>query len=138
MALRASRQLEVKELVDTQRKVLPRCGIRKLHHLIGGALGRKGLKMGRDGLFALMKHYGLLIRPRRRYTQTTMSRHWLRKWPNIIKGKRVSRPDEIWVSDITYVKTEEGACYLNMITDAFFQKDCGLCPGGEHGNSLDD
>ena len=54
-----------------------------------------------------------------------MSKHWLRKWPNIIKGKTVQHPDEVWVSDITYIKTEEGNCYLNMITDAYSRKIVG-------------
>lgn len=81
--------------------------------------------MGRDGLFALMRYYGLQIRPRRRYTQTTMSKHWLRKWPNLVKETQVSAPDQVWVSDITYLKTEEGNCYLNMITDAFSRKIVG-------------
>jgi len=54
-----------------------------------------------------------------------MSKHWLRKWPNIIKQKVVSYPDQVWVSDITYLKTEQGNCYLNMITDAFSRKIVG-------------
>jgi putative transposase len=72
-----------------------------------------------------MRLYGLQIKPRRHYTQTTMSKHWLRKWPNIIKDKTISHPDEVWVSDITYIKTEEGNCYLNMITDAYSRKIMG-------------
>jgi putative transposase len=111
--------------VDQQRKVLPRVGTRKLYHLIGPQLHAKGLKMGRDGLFQLMREYDLQIKPRRHYVQTTMSKHWMRKWPNLVKGKVVSRPDEVWVSDITYLKTEEGTCYLNMITDAFSRKIVG-------------
>ena len=83
------------------------------------------LKFGRDKLFGFMRQYGLQIRPRRRYTQTTMSKHWLRKWPNIVKNKTVVTPDEVWVSDITYIKTEQGNCYLNMITDAYSRKIMG-------------
>jgi transposase InsO family protein len=54
-----------------------------------------------------------------------MSKHWLRKWPNLIKGKNVKCIDEVWVSDITYLKTEQGNCYLNMITDAYSRKIVG-------------
>lgn len=124
-AAKQSKAEQVKALVDKQRKVLPRLGTRKLYHLIHEDLKAKGLKMGRDGLFSLMRHYGLQIRPRRRYVQTTMSKHWMRKWPNIVKDKVAERPDEVWVSDITYLKTEEGTCYLNMITDAFSRKIVG-------------
>lgn len=83
------------------------------------------LKFGRDRLFALLKEYGLLVKPQRRYVQTTMSKHWLRKWPNIVKDVVVKNPDQVWVSDITYIKTERGNCYLNMITDAYSRKIVG-------------
>lgn len=125
LAVKAEKHRAIKALVDRERKLLPRLGTRKLHYLIREDLRQQGLKMGRDGLFTFLGAEGLLIRPRRRYTQTTMSKHWLRKWPNIVKGKVVGRPDEVWVSDITYLKTEEGNCYLNMITDAFSRKIVG-------------
>jgi len=67
----------------------------------------------------------MLILPRRRYIQTTMSKHWLRKYPNLVKDIVVERPDEVWVSDITYLKTDEGNCYLNMVTDAYSRKIVG-------------
>lgn len=115
----------VKNLVDRERKQLPRIGTRKLYYLIKEDLRNQGLKVGRDKLFSLMRLYGLQINPRRRYTQTTMSKHWLRKWPNIIKDKDIVNQDQVWVSDITYIKTQEGNCYLNMITDAFSRRIMG-------------
>ena len=118
-------QQTIKQLVDRERKQLPRIGTRKIHYLIKDDLRQQGLKFGRDKLFALMRYYDLQIKPRRRYVQTTMSKHWLRRWPNIIKGIPVNHPDEIWVSDITYLKTEEGTCYLNMVTDAYSRKIVG-------------
>ena len=111
--------------MDRERKQLPRIGTRKVYYLIKEDLRQQGLKFGRDKLFELMRLYGLQIRPRRRYTQTTMSKHWLRKWPNLIKSKRANHQDEVWVSDITYIKTEQGNCYLNMITDAYSRKIMG-------------
>jgi len=119
------KQQAVKQLVDTERKLLPRLGTRKIYYLIKEELQGQGLKFGRDKLFALMKYYDLQIKPRRRYVQTTMSKHWLRKWPNIIKEKIVTTPDEVWVSDITYLKTQQGNCYLNMVTDMYSRKIVG-------------
>lgn len=116
---------EVKKIVDRERKQLPRLGTRKVYHLIQSELQQKGLKYGRDKLFFLMRYYDLQIKPRRRYTQTTMSKHWMRKWPNIIKGETAQYPDQHWVSDITYIKTTEGNCYLNMITDSYSRKIVG-------------
>ena len=112
-------------MVDQQRKLLPRIGTRKIYYLIKGDLRRQQLKCGRDQLFALMRLYGLQVKPRRRYVQTTMSKHYLRKWPNMIKGMKASECNTIWVSDITYLKTEEGNCYLNMVTDACSRKIVG-------------
>lgn len=115
----------VKALVDAQRKLLPVLGTRKIHHLIKDQLELHGLKIGRDGLFDLMREHGMLVVPRRRYVRTTMSKHWLRKWPNIVKGLVPERPDHVWVSDITYIKTLAGNCYLNMVTDAYSRKIVG-------------
>lgn len=76
-------------------------------------------------MFDLMRALDLLIKPGRRYIQTTMSKHWMRKWPNLVKNKIVQSPDEVWVSDITYIKTRQGPCYLNMVTDAYSRKIVG-------------
>lgn len=115
----------VKSLVDAQRKILPRLGTRKLYHQIKPFLEERGIKIGRDKLFLWMREYDLLLKPKRRYIQTTMSKHWLRKYPNLIRDIRLTEPELVWVSDITYIKTEEGNCYLNMITDAYSRKIMG-------------
>lgn len=104
---------------------MPYLGTRKLHYQIGPFLAQKRLKIGRDKLFALMKEYGLLIKPRRKYIQTTNSKHWLRKYPNLVKDHVLTAPEQVWVSDITYIKTDEGNCYLNLVTDAFSRKIMG-------------
>lgn len=112
-------------MVDKERKLMPRLGTRKIYHRIKPQLDAAGLKVGRDKLFEWMRLYGLMIQPRKRYVQTTMSKHWMRKYPNIMKDAVIERPEQVWVSDITYIKTEEGNCYLNMITDAFSRKIVG-------------
>ena len=122
---RAAQELQVRHLVDKERKILSRLGGRKLHHQIRDSLQAQEIKFGRDKLFGLLRKHGMLIRPKRRYVQTTMSKHWLRKYPNLVKDIVVKRPDEVWVSDITYLKTDEGNCYLNMVTDAYSRKIMG-------------
>lgn len=111
--------------MDKERKLLPRLGGRKLYHQLRDSLSSKALKMGRDGLFNILRKHDMLIHPRRRYVQTTMSKHWLRKYPNLFKNVLVSRADEVWVSDITYIKTNQGNCYLNLITDVWSRKIVG-------------
>jgi putative transposase len=118
-------QQQVKALVLRQRKLLPRVGGRKIHYLISEALRENQLKFGRDKLFKLLRDCDLLIKPRRRYVQTTNSKHWLKKYPNMAKRLKVTGPEQLWVSDITYLKTQEGNCYLSMITDAYSRKIMG-------------
>ena len=68
------------------------------------------------------------LKRRRRY-KTTDSRHHYRKYPNLIADVVPSRPNEIWVSDITYVETDEGVCYLSLITDTYSHKIVGWAVG---------
>lgn len=116
---------QIRRLVCEKRKLLPRVGTRKLHQLITPELRQTGLKCGRDRLFGILRSSGLLIKPRKRYVQTTMSRHWMRKYPNLVRGQKPTAPEQIWVSDITYLRTEEGYSYLCLITDAFSRKIMG-------------
>lgn len=123
--LRTQRDLQVKQLVDQERKILPRLGGRKLYFQIKNQLQARNIRFGRDQLFTLMGKYDMLIVPKRKYVQTTMSKHWLRKYPNLVKDLKVEGPDQVWVSDITYLKTDEGNCYLNLVTDAYSRKIMG-------------
>ena len=85
---------------------------------------------GRDAFIEILRKNGLMvhIRRRRRY-KTTDSNHHYRKYPNLIKDVVPHRPNEIWVSDITYIETEEGVCYLSLITDAYSHKIVGWSLG---------
>jgi putative transposase len=116
---------DVLELVHRERKILTRLGGRKLYHQIKPSLIKHDIKFGRDQLFKLLDQHKLLIKPRKTYTQTTMSKHWLRKYPNLVKHLKVTAPEQVWVSDITYIKSDEGNCYLNMVTDAYSRKIMG-------------
>ena len=112
-------------MLDKERKLLPRLGGRKLHYQIRDSLALKDIKIGRDALFTLLRKHQMLIILKRKYVTTTMSKHWLRKYPNLIKGIEVNGKDQVWVSDITYIKTDEGNCYLNLITDVWSRKIVG-------------
>lgn len=104
---------------------MPRIGTRKLHYLLAGQLAEAGIKLGRDGLFDYLRGEGLLIKPFKRYTQTTMSRHWLRKYLNLLAGVQPTRPEEVFVSDITYIKSAHTTHYLSLVTDAYSRKIMG-------------
>jgi transposase InsO family protein len=117
---------QVLVLVQAERQILSRLGTVKLYHQIGPQLQASSIKFGRDKLFRLLRERDMLIKPRRRYVQTTNSKHFLRMHPNLIKDLPCTRPEQIWVSDITYIKTDEGFCYLNMITDVWSRKIMGF------------
>ncbi|MBK7383772.1 MAG: DDE-type integrase/transposase/recombinase [Flavobacteriales bacterium] len=74
----------------------------------------------------MLADHGLLVRRLRKYIHTTRSSHWLRKWPNLIKDRKLTGPGQLWVSDITYFKTgKEGYTYISLITDAWSHRIMG-------------
>ena len=101
------------------RKQLPRLGTRKLYRMLENDFKAAQLHMGRDKLFELLREENLLVKKRRKYTVTTNSRHWMRKYPNLIKDIELTHPEQLWVADITYINTSEQTCYLHLITDAY-------------------
>lgn len=107
------------------RKQLPKLGGKKLYSLLKPSFQMSGIKLGRDGLFSYLRQHNLLIKPRRRYTKTTNSKHWLKKYPNLVKEKEITRPEEVFASDITYVESDEGVHYLSLVTDASSRKIMG-------------
>lgn len=116
---------KVVELVLQERMSLPRLGTRKLYYLIKPKMEKEDIKMGRDGLFECLRHNHLLIKPKKSYTKTTMSKHWLHKHPNLLKDIRIYRPEQVYVSDITYIKSREHTHYLSLVTDAYSRKIMG-------------
>lgn len=117
--------LQVRDLVMRIRSKMPRIGTRKLFYLIGQNLKELNIKIGRDVLFDFLRAEHLLIKPKRSYVKTTNSKHWMKKYPNLIEGLVIERPEQVWVSDITYVKTEHKYHYLSLITDAYSKKIMG-------------
>lgn len=117
--------LKIKELVEKQRRLMPRIGTRKLYYLLASSFKDLGIKIGRDALFSYLEREQMLIKPAKSYTKTTFSRHWLRKYPNLLKDTVVSRVEQVFVSDITYVKSHQRTHYLSLVTDAFSRKIVG-------------
>jgi putative transposase len=112
---------QVREL----RKTSPRMGARKLHVMLTDFMYEHQIKMGRDALFDLLAANYMLIRRKRRKITTTHSGHWLKRYPNLITDLQVTRINQLWVSDITYIKTRQGFLYLSLITDACSRRIMG-------------
>ena len=115
----------VLQLVHKIREGLPRLGTRKLLYLLSPQLASHGITIGRDALFGLLAEHKLLIRQRKRKVITTNSNHWMRKYSNLVKKLVISRPEQVWVSDITYIRMNNQWGYLSMITDAYSRQIMG-------------
>lgn len=102
---------------------LPHVGTRKLYHMLHQPIKEK--KVGRDKLFDILRANRLLIKPRRSYHLTTNSHHRFRKHKNLVEGMEVTRPEKIWVSDITYISNSNHHMYLSSVTDACSKKIIG-------------
>jgi transposase InsO family protein len=115
------------QLVHEIRGPLPRLGTRKMLFLLQPRLESHGISVGRDYLFELFDAHKLLIRQRRKKVFTTDSRHWMHKYSNLVKDMAIIRPEQLWVSDMTYIRVMNQWGYLSLITDAFSRKIMGYC-----------
>lgn len=106
------------------REVMPNLGTRKLLNMLQ-ALGDKRLKIGRDYLFFLLWKRGLLVKRKRRFIVTSLSKHTLKIYPNLLPETNITRINQVWVSDITYLRTFNGFAYLFLITDYYSRKIVG-------------
>lgn len=118
-------ELIIQEVLK-HRALQPRLGTRKLVILLQSFAKQHQIGLGRDGLFDLLRENNLLIRKRKRKAQTTFSKHWLKKYPNLIKQFIPLAANLLWVSDITYIVVGDGFAYLSLITDAYSRKIVGF------------
>lgn len=97
----------------------------KAAFLMQKELQQRQIKLGRDVFFKFLRAEHLLIRPKRSYIKTTNSKHWMKKYPNLASSLDVNAPEQLWVSDITYIKTQAGHQYLSLVTDAYSKQIMG-------------
>ena len=121
---RQSNACEVVSMVLKIRQSMSRIGAKKLYFLLNTEL--KQLKIGRDKFIDILRANHLLIAPKRSYHITTNSHHRFRKHQNQILDLHIHRPEQVWVSDITYIGKREKPCYLSLVTDAYSKKIMGF------------
>jgi putative transposase len=112
-------------MVKVRRVDQPREGGRKIHEALHDDFEQEGLKIGRDKLFKILSKYGMLVKRKRSGVRTTDSYHHFHKYKNLIKDLKITKPNQVWVSDITYIRLANKFCYLALITDAFSRKIVG-------------
>lgn len=118
-------ELIIQEVLK-HRVLQPRIGTRKLMIMLKDFVKAHQINLGRDALFSLLGEHDLLIRKRKRKAVTTFSKHWLKKYPNLIREFKPLAPNLLLVSDITYIVIDEGFGYLSLITDAYSHKIAGF------------
>ena len=122
---RKSFEYEVLHIVKKRRKSLPREGVRKLMKSLNNHFNKQGLKVGRDTLFNILRKHNMLTLRKKYSCRTTNSYHRFYKYNNIIKNIKITKPNQVWASDITYIRTVRGFCYLALITDMYSRKIVG-------------
>lgn len=116
----------IEQLVQRERAVQPRIGGRKLHQVLGKELAEVDIQIGRDRFFRLLGERQLLLERRKAaYPCTTNSGHYLPVFRNRIKEKLLNAPHQVWVSDVTYLRSVEGFSFLALITDKWSRKVVG-------------
>lgn len=99
----------------------PAYGYRRVH----AELVRQGWKVNHKRILRLMRVDNLLCVRRRKFILTTDSRHGLPIYPNLVKGLVLSRTDQLWLADITYIRLQLEFIYLAVLLDAFSRRCIG-------------
>ncbi|MDA9339617.1 IS3 family transposase [Polaribacter sp.] len=116
---------QIINIVRKRRKSLPREGVRKLIRSLEKEFINADIKVGRDTLFKVLRKHNMLTLRKKSGARTTNSYHRFYKYNNIIKDLKVTRSNQVWASDITYIRTVKGFCYLALITDMYSRKIVG-------------
>ncbi|MBN4048350.1 IS3 family transposase [Flavobacteriaceae bacterium AH-315-O20] len=108
-----------------RKKVGMRTGGIKLYAELKQDFIKQDIKIGRDKFYDFLRLHNLLVPKLKNYVTTTNSKHQFRKYKNLIKDQVPTRPEQLWVSDITYIKTDKGHNYLAIVTDAYSKQIMG-------------
>jgi len=100
-------------------------GCKKVHFKLKDQLKEHGIYCSRDKLFTILREGDMLIKKRKRYVKTTQSYHRFYKYKNLVQDKLINGSEQVWVSDITYIKTQEKSMYLSLITDVYSKQIMG-------------
>lgn len=126
--VRQRRQVDehlIKKLVLAERSVQPRIGGFKLHSMLRDDLLNAGIFLGRDLFFEVLRNQGLLLSPLPKSPRTTNSKHSLPVFRNLVKDLDLSGPNQAWISDITFIRTQDHFMYLSLVTDKYSRKILG-------------
>jgi len=110
---------------EYRKKVGSKTGGIKLYTELKQEFIMTDIKIGRDKFYRFLRLHQLLVPKTKNYITTTNSKHMFKKYKNLVKDQVPNRPEQLWVSDITYIKTENGHNYLALVTDAYSKQIMG-------------
>ncbi|MEL0653224.1 IS3 family transposase [Algibacter sp. TI.3.09] len=115
----------MKMVKDYRKQVGSKTGGIKLHKELKQDFINAEIKIGRDKFYNFLRLHKLLVPKTKNYITTTNSNHMYKKYKNLVKDQVPTRPEQLWVSDITYIRTENGHNYLALVTDAYSKQIMG-------------
>lgn len=104
-----------------QAEAWPTYGYRRLT----AQLRREGWQVNHKRIRRLMQEMGLQRQAPQRKVRTTNSQHGFRRYPNLVQNLNITRPHQVWVADITFVRLAHKFVYLAVIMDVFTRRICG-------------
>jgi len=129
---RMKSEADLVDHIETICLEFPRYGYRRVTE----QLKRDRWLVNHKRVLRLMRESDLLCRVKRRWTKTTDSKHGFPRYPNLIKGINISRLNQVWLSDITYIRIRTGFVYLAAVLDAFSRRVIGYAISARLDSSL--
>jgi transposase InsO family protein len=127
-------EAELRQALEATAQAFPTYGSRRLTQQVRRAPYR--VVAGRPRVRRLMGELGLKRRPKPRICRTTNSQHAFGRYPNLVAERVAAVPDEIWVSDITYIRLHREFIYLAVVMDVFTRTIRGWNLGRSLGQEL--
>ncbi len=116
------------EYVQSVREIDKGIGGEKLWYMYTKYFGTR-YSIGRDAFMTILRQYNLNLKRPRKGHRTTNSEHDYPLYPDLIKQLDITRPNQVWVSDITYIRLLSGFCFLSLVTDAYNREIIGAYVG---------
>lgn len=121
LADKEEQDADIRSKIEQLRLTFPRAGYRPLlHHL-----KRSGIKIGETRLRRILRESGLQIRPRKKFVRTTQSDHDFLVYPNLIQEMTIDNINQVWTTDITYIRINNGFIFLAVVLDLYSRRVIG-------------
>ena len=120
-----SDESELEEAIEEVAGQFPVYGTRRVTNQLRRSPYR--LTVNRKRVRRIMAKKELLRPVKRRKRRTTDSQHPYPRYPNLVKELEIAHPDQVWVSDITYICLHQEFVYLAIIMDVFTRSIRGWC-----------